>query len=183
MLKLVPIIIFMAAGLASSADAVDLTDVNGASQRLFAGKPTVVIFIALDCPISNGYAPEINRICEAYEKKDVQCFLAHADDVTAESARKHAKDFGFKCPVLIDSKHVLVKRAQATITPEAAVFSADGALKYHGRINDLYVDLGKKRAAATTQDLREAIDAVLAGKEVKAEKTQAVGCVIAERTQ
>ena len=51
------------------------------------------------------------------------------------------------------------------MSPEAAVFAADGSIKYRGRINDLYVDLGKKRNAATTHDLRDALDAVLAGSD------------------
>lgn len=168
--------------LANAADALEMSDVSGTPRKIFDGKPTVLVFILHDCPIANAFAPEISRICDAYEKKGVAFYVVHVEtDMKTEDAKKHAKDFGYRCPVFIDAKHELVKRAQAKVSPEGAVFAADGTLKYHGRINDLYVDLGKKRHAATTHDLREAIDAVLEGKPVKVAKSEAIGCVIVER--
>jgi hypothetical protein len=53
-----------------------------------------------------------------------------------------------------------------------------GGLAYRGRIDDLYPELGKKRAAPTKRDLREALAAVLAGKPVPVPRTEAVGCSI-----
>ena len=174
--------IIIAMRLAGAAEPLEVSDIDGAKQRLFDAKPTVLVFILQDCPIANAFAPEIGRICETYKKKGVAFYVVYVDqDLKAEDAKKHAKDFGYRCPAFIDSKRELIKRAQVTMSPEAAVFAADGTLKYRGRINDLYVDLGKKRNAATTHDLREALDAVLAGKEVKAAKTEAIGCVIAEK--
>ncbi len=174
--------ILFLARLASSAEALSLTDIHGKEHKILDGKLTVLVFILHDCPIANAFAPEISRICEAYEKKGVAFYVVHVEhDMKIDEAKKHAKDFGYRCPVFIDAKHELVKRAQATVSPEGAVFAADGSLKYHGRINDLYVDLGKKRHAPTTHDLREAIDAVLEGKSVKVAKTEAIGCVIVEK--
>jgi len=54
----------------------------------------------------------------------------------------------------------------------------DGERKYLGRIDDLYADLGKRRARATSLDLRDALDAVLADRPVPRPVTQAVGCFI-----
>jgi thiol-disulfide isomerase/thioredoxin len=171
--------VFLLCAAANSAEAISLADINGAEHKLLDGKPTVFVFILHDCPIANAFAPEISRICETYEKKGVAFYVVHVEqDLNIDDAKKHAKDFGYKCPVFIDTKHELVKRAQATVSPEGAVFAADGTLKYHGRINDLYVDLGKKRQFVTRNDLRDAIDAVLDGKPVKDEKTEAIGCVI-----
>lgn len=173
------VFLLYAARLASSAEAISLADINGAEHKILDGKPTVLVFILHDCPIANAFAPEISRICETYEKKGVAFYVVHVEqDLKIDDAKKHAKDFGYKCPVFIDTKHELVKLAQATVSPEGAVFAADGTLKYHGRINDLYVDLGKKRQFVTSNDLRDAIDAVLDGKPVKVAKTEAIGCVI-----
>src|SRR5262249_12755086 len=72
----------------------------------------------------------------------------------------------------------LVRRAGARMVPEAAVFGPDGQRKYLGRIDDLYADLGKRRARATSRDLRDALDAVLADRPVPRPVTQAVGCFI-----
>jgi len=177
--RVLPILVLLAGNFAVAGDALSMTDIQGVEHKLLDGKPTVFVFILHDCPIANAFAPEIIRLSETYEKKGVAFYVVHVEqDLKRDEAQKHAKDFGFRCPVFIDTKHDLVKRAKVTISPEAAVFAADGTLKYHGRINDLYADLGKKRQAATTSDLRDAIDAVLEGKPVKVAKTEAIGCVI-----
>jgi hypothetical protein len=80
--------------------------------------------------------------------------------------------------VLIDRRHELVRQLGATVTPEAAVIGAHGELLYRGRIDDGYVSLGKRRFEATTHDLRDALEAVLAGKPVAAPRTATVGCAI-----
>ncbi|GIT77890.1 MAG: hypothetical protein Ct9H300mP32_2720 [Verrucomicrobiota bacterium] len=64
------------------------------------------------------------------------------------------------------------------VTPEAAVFDAKGRLIYRGRIDDLYADFGKKRARPTRHDLRDTLDALLAGKRLTKRTTKAVGCYI-----
>src|SRR6185436_4430790 len=99
-------------------------------------------------------------------------------DLTAEKARSHVKDYGFKCGALLDPEHRLVKASGATISPEAAVFLADGTLAYRGRIDDRVADFGKRRVEPTRRDLRLALDAILAGKPVQARLTKAVGCYI-----
>jgi hypothetical protein len=163
------------------AHEISIADIDGKMQRPFASgkKAIVLIFVLPDCPIANAFAPEIKRICKEYEAKGAALFLVHVEPtITATDAKKHAADFGYECSVLLDSKHELVKLAQATMTPEAALFSADAKLLYHGRINNLYADLGKKRPEATHHDLREALDAVLSGKPVHQPVTEAIGCFI-----
>jgi thiol-disulfide isomerase/thioredoxin len=159
----------------------DIAGIDRRPMDVGSAKAVVILFIATECPISNGYAPEINHICKEYESRGVVFYLVHSDpDVTAADAKKHAGDYGFTCPVLIDRKHELAKRVGATVTPEAVVVGADGELLYRGRIDDLYVALGSRRYEATTHDLRNALDAVLAGKPVMTPRTNAVGCSISE---
>ena len=67
-----------------------------------------------------------------------------------------------------------------TITPEAAVYDAKGRLTYRGRLDDRYSAIGIERAAATRHDLHDAIAATLAGTPIKDNRTQAVGCYIAD---
>jgi thiol-disulfide isomerase/thioredoxin len=171
------------AGPSTRSASVEARDVGGEVRRpleLAGAKAAVVIFISADCPICNGYAPEINRICAEYEPKHVAFYLVHCDPaLSAEDAKKHAKEFGFTCPVLMDQRRELADRVGATMTPEAAVIGADGVVLYRGRIDDLYVALGKKRFEATTHDLRAALDAVLAGRKVPTPRTTAIGCAIA----
>ena len=167
---------------ATDKPAVQLKDIEGHEQRPFdmeGRNPTALIFTTVDCPVANAFAPEIQRIVKEYSIKGIAFFLVHVDpDVTVADARKHAKAYGYTCPVLLDTRHELVKLAGAKITPEAAVFDAKGALVYHGRINNKYEDYGVKRQEATKHELRDALDDLLAGRKVKVPKTKVVGCYI-----
>jgi hypothetical protein len=81
---------------------------------------------------------------------------------------------------LRDPHGELIRRAHATVAPEAAVFDAQGRLRYHGRIDDRWIDAGQSRAFPRTHDLEQAIAAVLAGRTVAPSRTQAVGCSLAD---
>jgi AhpC/TSA family len=138
---------------------------------------TVLFFYCQDCPISNSYAPEINRICASHT--NFAFYIVQVDpDLTPAAAKEHAREYDLRAPVLLDPQHRLVKLAKATVTPEAVVLGKDGQLLYRGRIDDLYAGLGKKRAAITQHDLRDALDTITAGKKLKPKETKAIGCLI-----
>jgi hypothetical protein len=170
--------------LGARAGAKEFEDVTGKRHTPLSQpgkKATVLFFLLPECPIANAYAPEIKRICETYAPKKVAAFIVHADpDVTAAQARKHAKEYGLPCPVLLDPTHILVKRTGVSKAPEVAVLSPDGKVEYRGRIDDLYADLGKRRAQPTQRDLRNALDAILAGKPVSRATTAVIGCDLPE---
>jgi len=143
---------------------------------------SVLIFVSTECPVSNRYAPDIQRLYKEFAPKGVRFQLVYpnpADDRAAID--KHLKEYGYPASIAMrDANHALVKKAQATITPEAAVFDRAGSLVYRGRIDDRVVELGRERPAATASDLRDALTAVLSGKPVNPARTQAVGCFIAD---
>ena len=145
------------------------------------GPPTVVYFVTHDCPISNRLLPEVRRICDEYAVQEIRCLLAYVDPtLTAEAIREHQETYGTAQPAVLDLGHRLVKLTGATVTPEVALFDRSGDLAYRGRINNLYARLGTPRRRPTEHDLREALDAVLAGRQVSRPRTQAVGCFIPE---
>ena len=93
----------------------------------------VLVFIASDCPISNSYAPEIQRIFTHYAPRKVTFALVYTDpNLTRDAARRHAKAYGYTCPLVLDTAHRLAQRAGATVTPEAAIFAPDGRLLLPG---------------------------------------------------
>ena len=150
--------------------------------QLTAGaKAVVFVFTATDCPISNRYAPEIQRLRQTYGGKGVRFFLVYPNPAdTPALIREHAKAFGYTPDALLrDPKQALAKAGKVTIAPEAAVF-VQGRLVYHGRIDDRFVDLGLDRPEPTVRDLDEALAAVLAGRPVPHPETQAVGCYLAD---
>ena len=160
----------------------EFVNVTGGAFRLpepDAATAVVLLFIGHDCPISNGYAKEIGRLCEKYAAQKIAFCVVYADaDLGADAARKHAKDYGFPCPALLDPNMTLALRVGATVKPEAAVLSAKGELVYRGRIDDRHIDFGKRREQVTSHDLRDALEAVLAGKPVITPRTKAIGCDI-----
>ena len=89
-----------------------IKDIHGQVQHPFEakGKAAMVFFITDDCPISNRYAHEIRRICEAYAGK-AGCTLDYIDpDLTSEKVEKHLAEFGHgSYAAIIDTKHALVK--------------------------------------------------------------------------
>lgn len=172
----------MAAGAEPPDKPHTFVDLKGASHAPLDAKgvkAVVLFFVTHDCPIANYYAAEINAIVKDHAAKPLRFFIVHVDpDLTAAAAADHAKSYGFTGPVLLDAKHRLVKATGATITPEAAVLTPDGQIAYRGRIDDLYVDLGKRRVAPNQRDLRDALAALLAGKPVKEARTKAIGCPV-----
>jgi Redoxin len=174
-------------GWLEAQPSATFTDVEGRVQTPLSPKDkkaTVLFFLLPDCPIANSYAPEIKRICSDYEPKKVALFIVHADpDVSAEQAKKHAKEYGYSCPVLLDPTHVLVKKTGVTMAPEVAVLGTDDKVLYRGRIDDIYVGFGKRRAEPTERNLRDALDAILQGKMVKTPITKVFGCYLPEPQQ
>jgi hypothetical protein len=165
----------------SSPARSSFRDLNGQSIDIFspARRATVLVFITNDCPISNAYAPEIHRLCDQYMRQNIAFYLVYADpSLSPDDARRHYAEYGYRCPALLDRNHELAQRAGATVTPEAAVFIPDGTLIYRGRIDNLYVDLGKPRYAATTHDLRDTLEAIVQNRPVQRTFTAAVGCHI-----
>lgn len=174
----------LAALLTADAADVTFTDLDGRPHqplKVAGVKAHVLLFITTDCPIANSYAPEIAGIIRQHAKSPLRFYLVHSDpDLTAAAARKHAREYGLTSPLLIDRRHQLVKATGVTLVPEVAVVLPDGKIAYRGRIDDLYSEVGRKRPAPTTHDLRNALSAVLAGKPVKPSRTLAVGCSIPE---
>jgi len=64
--------------------------------------------------------------------------------------------------------------------PEAAVVDQGGTLRYHGRIDDRWVSLGRDRSSPTHSDLAEALSATLAGHLVAQAGPPAVGCILSD---
>jgi thiol-disulfide isomerase/thioredoxin len=157
-------------------------DINGIPRDPFKpdGKASVLFFITTDCPISNSYAPEVQRICADYGSRQVACNLVYVDpDLTVADIKKHLRDFRYpELPAILDKRQKLARAAGATITPEAVVIGPSGKVLYRGRIDNVYATLGKRRPEATERDLRKALDEVLSGKAVTTPVTQAIGCYL-----
>jgi hypothetical protein len=161
-------------------DGETATDLDGHAVDPLATTANVVVlvFVGTQCPISNRYAPELTRIRDAFAARGVQMSLVYpSPNDEADRIRAHARSHGLTMPVLRDPHHALVRRAEATTTPEAAVFR-NGKLVYVGRIDDRQVDFGVTRPEPRRRDLELALEAALAGQPIATARTTPIGCSI-----
>jgi peroxiredoxin len=173
--------VLMAAGFGKEVPKFSLVDTAGAMHTdvEWKGAGAVLFFLTTDCPISNGYVPEMNRIAKDYTARGVRFYGVMTDtSVPVADVRKHVKDFGYTFPVLLDPAQILVKYTNADTNPETAVISARGAMTYLGRIDNKVEGFGTQRPQATQHDLRDAIEATLAGRAVAKAATPPIGCSI-----
>ena len=149
----------------------------------FAGwsgaKAILLFFVDNDCLVTNSYVPEMNRIQASYAARGVRTFAVQADTtVPVATVAAYARDYRYEFPLLLDPHQILVKLSGATVTPEAVLLAPEGKVLYRGRIDNRVEDFGKQRFEATGYDLRNALDAVLAGKPVATPFTRSIGCAI-----
>jgi peroxiredoxin len=170
--------------LSATAAQFQLRDTRGYAHTPseWSGQKAVLLFfVTNDCPVGNSYVPEMNRIAKAYAARGVRTYAVQADTrVPASVVAQYARDYHFEFPLLIDPHQVLVRLAGATVTPQAVVLSPDGKVLYRGRIDNRVEDFGSQRPQATVHDLRNALDAVLAGNPPPVAFTRSIGCAITQ---
>ncbi|MEO8259861.1 MAG: hypothetical protein ABI868_21130 [Acidobacteriota bacterium] len=167
---------------ADGTSAPGVRDVDGRSWPILAPAPRqrhLLFFVATDCPISNRYLPELDRLCREYQPRGARCFMIYPEAADAGAVRRHRQEYGIdpSIPAILDRDHRLVAAVGPRVTPEAAIYSTAGRL-YRGRIDNLYIDVGRSRREATRHDLRLALDESLAGRPIAQPETDAIGCVI-----
>jgi hypothetical protein len=156
-------------------------NVNGGTHRLVGTDcvAQVLVFIGHDCPISNGYSREIERLRAEFAPQRIAWCVVYADaDLSLADAQTHARTFGLGCPALLDPPLTLARQFGITVKPEVAVVAPTGRLLYRGRIDDRYVDFGKRREHLTSPDLRNALVAITQQQPIAVARTKAIGCDI-----
>ncbi|MGH9677060.1 MAG: redoxin domain-containing protein, partial [Candidatus Acidiferrum sp.] len=141
-------------------------------------KVVVVAFIGTECPVSNAYAPALSALSREFGPKGVLfvgVYSNRQDDAAAVA--HHAKEFSIPFIVLKDEGAVLADRFAAKRTPEVFVLDGTRTVRYRGRIDDQF-DKGIQRPQPRERDLVDALDSVLAGKEVARTITKPAGCII-----
>ena len=109
-------------------------DPTRASRGIVAN---VLVFTTTDCPISNRYAPEIQRLANKFRDRGIRFTLVYpVPGDSAAAVRQHLTAFAYDLPAVRDSGQALVKLAGVTVTPEVAVLDVRGRLVYRGRIDD-----------------------------------------------
>jgi hypothetical protein len=145
------------------------------------GGATALIFYSTECPISNSYSPTLGELAAQFRGKPVNWVGICVDpDLSDAEVRAHARDFKLNFRIARDRRVVLARRLGVTKVPSAVLFDAEGKVRYQGRIDDQFAARRVRNATPGGRELKDAITAVLAGKEVAARFVEAVGCPIPE---
>jgi len=138
-------------------------------------KAVVVMFIATKCPYSNAYNARMRDMAAAYEKRGILFVGINSNkSEPLDEATAHAREHRHTFPIMKDPSNKVADLYNARKTPEVYVVDPEGKLRYHGRIDENYEDPSK----VTSPDLKNALDAVLAGRPVERAETKAFGCTI-----
>lgn len=141
-------------------------------------KAFVVVFLDTECPLAALYVPTLIDLHKKYADMGVQFFgVSSSDQDSLILAAAFARDRDLPFPLLKDFDQKVADGFGAKRSPEASVLDSKRVLRYRGRIDDQY-GIGYRREKPTRHDLREAIDEVLAGKDVSVPMTDASGCPI-----
>jgi peroxiredoxin len=165
------------------APAFDLPGVDGKRHSLDSfrdAKALVVVFTCNHCPyakaveerlvaLQRDYAPRGVRLCAINPNDDAK----YPDDAF-EPMVARARERGFNFPYLRDETQSVARAYDAACTPDIFVFDAARALRYNGRFDDNWQDPAK----VTRQDLRLALDRVLAGEPIAFDPVPSMGCSI-----
>jgi hypothetical protein len=163
------------------------TDLDGQLHRLGRSaecRGVLVVFLATQCPISNGYIPQLNQMATAYQTRGIEFYGVICDRAATRAEMvQHRRQFRIRFSVLFDAAGDLRDRLQATHTPQVFLMTPQGDIVYRGRIDDRHVGLGQQTVTVRRQYLADALKAVTGGKAILTAETEPIGCLIEEPGQ
>lgn len=154
-----------------------LPDLSGTEQsfdKLQGENGVVLVWVSAQCPVVKSYNERINQVADELKTKGIN--LVGINSNATESldwVTSHAKEIGYKFPILIDKGNILADKLEASVTPEFYYFDKQNVLLYHGAL-----DNDRSGKNVTINYLRDAFDSVLSKQPVKTAKTNVIGCSI-----
>ena len=170
--------------LGTSAPDFKLPDYNGKLVALndFRGKKgLLVVFMCNHCPYVKHVAPELAKLTEEYQRRDVAVVGISSNDIEAhpddapDKMKIEAEQQGYHFPYLYDADQKIASAYRAACTPDFYLFDADFKLVYRGQMDETRP---KQGVAPTGKDLRSALDAMLGGQEIPQPQRPSIGCNI-----
>lgn len=140
---------------------------------------SIIIFMAVDCPVTQKYMNTIKRIASHYKDRIlVTGYFPAGLPRKTETSFRNEYEIPDYIKLVDDKTHHITKKFGATITPEVFLLSDKGEVLYSGAIDNWFFELGRYRPEITENYLADAIEAALSGKNSSITKTTAIGCFI-----
>ena len=149
---------------------------------LSAAEPIrVLVFTTTDCPISNRYAPEIQRLAAKFDGQAKFVLVYPVPTDSPELIREHHKKFGYSIESMRDTDQKLVKQTGVTVTPEVAVMTRQRRCCIAAASTIATSSSAGSARKPTTHDLEDALDAVDRGQASRAVAKRApIGCILSD---
>ncbi len=151
------------------------------SLESFAGKNVlVIIFMCNHCPYVKAVLQRLIDLQTETGHQGVQLVGINSNDAerypddSMENMQEIAKEKGFNFPYLFDASQETARAYDAVCTPDIYVYGSERKLLYRGRIDDNW----EHEEKVTQRNLKEALDCIVAGKEVPSEQIPSIGCSI-----
>ena len=169
--------------IGSSAPDFNLIGIDGKKYSLssFKDKKTlIIIFSCNHCPYVKAYEGRIKEIQKDYQDRGVSVVAINSNEDVSypedsfDEMKKRAKAENFNFLYLRDEDQSVARAFDATHTPEIFLFDKDRKLVFHGKIDDNWQEPEKVQ----NKYLRNALDELLAGKEISVPETFTIGCTI-----
>lgn len=162
------------------APTFSLPDTEGALHEPGAAPATVVVFTCNHCPYALAWHQRIVDVARDYAQRGVRVLAVNSNDAEryprdSEEAMRARVDRGELdgVPYLRDASQEVARAYDAKTTPDVFLLDENGVLRYRGAPDGDYEDATQNAAF-----LRDALDAVLAGREPSPAETSPVGCSI-----
>jgi peroxiredoxin len=139
-----------------------------------------VFFYCNHCPYAQAIEGRFMELARDYEGKGFRFVAISSNDATTypddsfENMKRRAKERGYRFPYLYDEDQSVARAFDAVATPDLYIFDKSRRLAYHGRLDDSPRDATKVQR----RELREAVDALLAGERPDARQNPSIGCSI-----
>lgn len=137
----------------------------------------VTIFLAIDCPISQDYVIELNKMYAQF-KSEIDFLAVFPGRLKAKAIEAFCKAYGVAFPIKRDPNFLITKRLGATVTPHAFLTDYTGRIWYQGAIDNWYYELGRHRSEPSDFFLINAIQELVARKPISKPITRPIGCFI-----
>lgn len=158
-----------------------VTDTQKSLTEVKGEKGTVIMFICNHCPFVVHVNPEISKLGRVYQPKGIGFVAISSNDVinypddAPHLMKQKAAEEGYTFPYLYDETQEVAKAYDAACTPDFYLFDGNLDLVYRGQLDDSRPGNG---LPLTGTDLRNAMDALLAGKAIDSEQKPSIGCNI-----
>lgn len=148
---------------------------------LASDKATLIMFICNHCPFVLHVNEELVRLAADYQSKGVSFIAISSNDIinypqdSPDRMKKLAKEVGYRFPYLYDESQEVAKNYQAACTPDFYLFDGELKLAYRGQLD---ASRPGNNIPVTGEDLRAAMDSLLAGTPVSSDQKPSMGCGI-----